>query len=195
MFHNPIVLLREIARAGHYHLDRNPTMLIHSGWMRLVLACVAGSAIICAQTAAQPGQLVGTVTVSNQLRPMPAITAVVPAMISGEPATPSTEPHDRFVKHFWIASIVAMAAGTATDAGTSWGYRESNQLLASPNGRFGTRGVSIKVGIVSALAVPQILLYRHKDLRMKFAIGNLAEAAIFAGTSVHNLRVAGSQGR
>lgn len=168
-------------------------MVIYNRVIPFLLAFVAVS-IAFGQTAVQPGQLAVNASLTKEMSLRPPIPAIAPAVLPNRAVTnASTEAHDRFVRRFWIASVFAMAAGTATDAVTSWGYRESNGVLASSNGSFGARGAGIKLGMVSALVVPQVLLHRHKDLRMKFAIGNLAEAGIFAGTSVHNLHVAGSQ--
>jgi hypothetical protein len=98
--------------------------------------------------------------------------------------------HSRTLNHLWIASMVAMAGASGMDAATSWGKLEGNSLLASPDGRFGARGVSIKVGIAAGVIIPQILFRRHKDLRMAFSVGNFAQAAIFGGIAIHNLGVA-----
>ena len=101
--------------------------------------------------------------------------------------------HERRLKYLWIASIFAMAAGTGADAATSWHKRESNGLLASSDGTFGTKGLAIKAGLAGGLLVPQILFRKHTDLRSAFTIGNFAQAGIFAGVAIHNAGIAGPQ--
>ena len=98
-------------------------------------------------------------------------------------------PHERHMRQLWIASIVAMTAATTADAASSWHKRESNSLLASSNGTFGAKGATIKVGIASAVLLPQILLRKHRDWYLPFAAGNLVEAGIFTGAAAHNLTV------
>jgi len=98
--------------------------------------------------------------------------------------------HERRLKYLWIASIVAMAAGTGADAATSWHKRESNGLLASSDGTFGAKGLAIKAGLAGGLAVPQILFRKHTDLRTAFTIGNFAQAGIFTGVAIHNAGIA-----
>jgi hypothetical protein len=98
-------------------------------------------------------------------------------------------PHERNMRRLWIASIAAMTVGTAADAITSWHKRESNSLLASSDGTFGAKGVTIKAGIASAVLVPQILFRKHRDWYLPFTAGNFVEAGIFAGAAVHNVNV------
>ena len=89
----------------------------------------------------------------------------------------------------WIGSMLLVVGATAADAATSWGGREGNGILASPNGSFGTRGIAIKATAATALLLPQILFRHHTRLRPAFLAGNLAETALFSATSVHNLNV------
>ncbi len=53
--------------------------------------------------------------------------------------------------------------------------------------------MAIKLGAVSALIVPEILLRKHRDLRMKFTVGNFVVAGIFTGTSIYNVHAAATQ--
>jgi hypothetical protein len=79
------------------------------------------------------------------------------------------------------------------DAASSWGKLEGNSLLASPDGTFGAKGMSIKVGIAAGVVLPQILLRKHKNLKSKFAIANFAEAGLFGGVAIHNMGIAASK--
>lgn len=101
--------------------------------------------------------------------------------------------HDRKMNRIWIASMVAMVAATSMDAGSSWGKREGNSFLASSDGTFGAKGLSIKAGMAVGVILPQILLRRHKDLKSKFAIGNFAEAGLFGGIAVRNMGISSAK--
>ncbi len=99
------------------------------------------------------------------------------------------EQHTR-VNRLWVASLVAVAAASGMDAATSWGKYEGNSMLASSNGRFGAKGVTIKAGLGAAALIPQIFFMRnHKQLRSRLAITNFAEAAVFSGIAVHNMGI------
>lgn len=141
-----------------------------------------------AQAPRMPGELA---LASNLSTPAAAIVPVAasPAITANNEAIRAEERHDRRVNRIWIASMIAMAAASGFDAGTSWGKFESNGLLASPDGTFGARGLSIKAGVAAAIIVPQILLHKHKDLRAKFAAGNFAGAGVFTGVAIHNLGI------
>lgn len=137
-----------------------------------------------AQVALKPGQL----AVASELTALPP--AIAPASSTPAIANMDEERHDRIVNRIWIASMLAMVAASGLDAGTSWGKQEANGLLASSNGTFGAKGVSIKAGAAAAILIPQILFRKHKDLRVKFAVGNFAGAGVFTGVAIHNLGIA-----
>ena len=140
---------------------------------------ILGSAgLMVAQTTRTPGQIAT----------LPQFAAGV---IRTDVARAKDGRHDRNLNHLWIASMVVMAAASGADAATSWGKLEGNGLLASPDGRFGAKGISIKVGIAAGVIIPQILFRRHKDLRMAFSLGNFAQAALFSGIAIHNVGIAG----
>ncbi len=132
---------------------------------------------MAAQDAATPGQVA-------------SILPALPGGILRNDIAQVDEGRERRSNHLWIASILAMAAASGMDAGTSWGKLEGNSLLASHDGRFGAKGVSIKVGIAAGVIIPQILLRKHKNARMAFSLGNFAQAALFTGVAVHNLGIA-----
>jgi hypothetical protein len=149
-------------------------------------------AAMAAQKAPVPGQIAS------------APKAALPSSSSVEANAPAAaarpiiaqvrdEKHDRHMNALWTASIAAMLAGTSADAVSSWHKREGNSLLASSNGMFGARGVGIKAGIAAGVLLPQIVLRKHKDLRIAFVVGNLAEAGVFTGAAIHNFRLGASQ--
>jgi hypothetical protein len=97
--------------------------------------------------------------------------------------------HQRHLRVLWIASIAAMAGGTAADAYSSWHKPESNGFLASSDGTFGPKGVAIKTSIAAGVLVPQIIFRKHRDWHLAFAASNFVEAGVFAGATAHNLSV------
>ncbi len=144
-----------------------------------------------AQNAIQPGRLSDA-----------AQTDIAPALLSVLSPS-STKPsnllktvenrHDRKVNRIWVGSILAVTAATSMDAASSWGKYETNPVLASANGRFGAKGVSIKAGVAAGTIVSEILLRKHNDLKTKFVIGNLAETTLFTTAAVHNFGIAAAK--
>ena len=150
---------------------------------------LAGLTLLCgvlvsAQTLIQPGQL-------NSGPASPPLTGNFSTLTSPRYSIAANieTPHDRIVRKVWIGSMLAMAGASGLDAATSWGKLEGNGFLASGNGTFGARGLSIKAAMAAAVLLPQALLRNHKELRVKFAVANLVEAGIFTGVSIHNLGV------
>ena len=161
--------------------------------MTLCSLFLAASALCGAATASpegmpQPGQP-ASFSLPN-LSVQSSITTLTPAKARFDTAEAR---HDRIVTRIWISSLCAVAASTSMDAATSWGKREGNSFLASSNGNFGERGVSIKAGMLAAVVIPQVIFRHHQELKSKFAIGNFIEAGIFTGVSVHNLGVTASR--
>ena len=159
-------------------------------WSCAVVILMLSSVLFAADGAnvTQPGQLAS----NNTLTPLPTAVSGSTAMPVSPAATTianAQDQHDTVMNRLWIASMVAGVAGTGFDAATSWGKLEGNGLLASSNGTFGAKGLSIKAGIAAAVIVPQILLRKHKELRTAFTIGNFAEAGIFSATAIHNLGI------
>jgi hypothetical protein len=83
-----------------------------------------------------------------------------------------------------------VVAASGMDAASSIGKAEGNPLLASPNGTLGARGISIKAGLSATTLIVEVLSWKHKDMRTKFAIFNFGEAAPFSTVAAHNLGVA-----
>ncbi len=123
----------------------------------------ASSGTVFAQGVTQPGQIAAAsqAILSPRLAPAFSSSAVYPRsrMFMLE------QKHDRKVNRIWISSMLAMAAATGMDTGSSWGKREGNSLLASSDGTFGAKGLSIKAGVAAGVILPQLLLRHHKDLK------------------------------
>jgi hypothetical protein len=142
--------------------------------------------------APQPGQLA-----SADVSPLPesaapsSSSAVAPATTIAK----TEDRHERMMNRLWITSLVAVAAATSVDAGTSWGKLEGNSFLASSNGTFGAKGLGIKMGVAGAVIVPQICFRKHKELRSFLIIGNFGEASIFSAAAAHNLTIRPAYGK
>lgn len=147
----------------------------------------ASPGLLSAQRIAEPGEIAGA---PNLALPASAFSYGTPFIAPRPELINIEDRHDRHMKVIWIASILAMVAGTGADAASSWHKRESNGLLASSDGTFGAKGLGIKAGIAAGVLAPQIVFRKHKDLRFAFAIGNFAEAGIFTGAAIHNLNIA-----
>lgn len=152
-----------------------------------VLVLLGAAASLYAQRPMQPAQLATASAIA-----LPFGSDAVPASyaVASKPSIAQVEdPHDKVVNRIWIASMIAAVAGTSFDAASSWHRPESNPLLASSDGRFGAKGLGIKAGFAAGLLVPQVLLRKHKELKVPFAVGNFGEAAIFTGVAIHNLSI------
>jgi hypothetical protein len=148
---------------------------------------IGSMAAAFAQSAIKPGQIAAeSADVSS-----PGFLPVGSPSVTVVNNLPTAEDrHARMINRIWIASLFAMAAASGIDAGTSWGKQEGNSLLASSDGRFGAKGVSIKAGVAAGVILPQVRLHRHKYLKSKFAIGNFAGAALFGTVAIHNMGIA-----
>ena len=137
-----------------------------------------------AQAATQPGQTVRSAPgVSPKRVSRPSVSVI---NLSKSTIATIDEHHDRNLNRLWITSMLTVAAASGMDAATSWGKLEGNDFLASPNGRFGQRGASIKAALAGAVIVPQIIFRKHKELRTKFTIANFLQTGIFTGIALHN---------
>ncbi|MBV9154806.1 MAG: hypothetical protein JO097_00985 [Acidobacteriaceae bacterium] len=163
--------------------------------MRTVIGSGAMAFLMCgfasiapAQKMIQPGQLASATQVAVQPT---AVTPVSSSSVAPQKTNIADVQgnHGKLLNAVWITSMFAAAGASSLDAYTSWGKHESNPLLASSNGTFGTKGVVLKAGIAATVLVPQILLRKHREMKGLFASGNLGEAAIFSGVAVHNMGV------
>ena len=157
--------------------------LILSGALAL-FSLLGSSNNLLAQTPQQPGRIAP----ASEAAISPAFSAGVSSSgnYSGLRISTIEDRHDRIVNRIWISSMISMVAATSMDAATSIGKREGNQLLASSNGSFGAKGVSIKAAAAAGVIIPEVLFRRHKDLKSKFAVGNFAETALFSAVAIHN---------
>ncbi|MGA8027349.1 MAG: hypothetical protein WB992_09385 [Bryobacteraceae bacterium] len=141
--------------------------------------------VLSAQTVIQPGQ---TASASGlAIRPGDLDSDIGSSGMARNSSVARERQSGKVATRVWIASMFAAAGASALDADTSLGKREGNSLLASSNGTFGAKGVSIKAGIAAAVLVPQILLRHHRNLRTTFITGNFVDAGIFSAVAIHNM--------
>jgi hypothetical protein len=116
-----------------------------------------------------------------------AIAALGQVNTSGEKPQRFTDPDIRL----WKWSATALIGASALDVASSWGRCcESNRLLASPDRRFGSRGLAVKSGVVGGQLALQYLVAR-KSPKVARVLGfvNFAGAGAVTAVAFHNYRV------
>jgi hypothetical protein len=93
----------------------------------------------------------------------------------------------------WLfrASQAALVASGAFAISTSWGGGESNPIMRSRDGRFGTRGLALSIGIRGGwLAGSEIAMRKRPSLQRAVTWTNLGMAGIGCIDGGRNLRSA-----
>lgn len=73
------------------------------------------------------------------------------------------------------------------DTHSSYGRVERNPILAT-NGRFGSKAVTIKAGVLSGWLLIQRLTNKSGRLNKVYALTNLGSSAVIGGVAVSNYR-------
>lgn len=89
----------------------------------------------------------------------------------------------------WVASSILLLAATSLDAASSWGKYEENPFLRSTDGRFGIKGVSIKLSLAGVMLVPQLLFRKNRTATKLFTITNFAESGMYGGIAARNFGI------
>lgn len=111
------------------------------------------------------------------------------AALGGAPLSAEIRSERRGLSKLWWASVVAVVAGSAVDAHSSWGRQELNPLLRGANGEFGMKAVAIKAAIAGGVVGAQYLMLRKNPHAAKYAaIANFGMAGAFGGVAVYNHR-------
>lgn len=93
-------------------------------------------------------------------------------------------------KRIWKKSAIFLVTSSSIDIGSSLGKRELNPILAGHNGRFGSRGVTIKLGLLAGNLTAQHLILRNNPEKHKqLAIINLCTAGAYTGIAARNFSV------
>ena len=113
---------------------------------------------------------------------LPSSAFVTPERGAERSASDNAKWHRR-----WAFSLAPLFASEALDAASSFGMRELNPLLASPNGGFGMKATGIKFGVIGALAGAEYFLVKKYPRSAKlFTVLNWTTAGATTGLAVHN---------
>jgi hypothetical protein len=90
----------------------------------------------------------------------------------------------------WKISLAPLVASQALDVSSSYGMRELNPLLASPNGGFEMKGAVIKLGFTGVAVGAEYLIVR-KYPRSARVISKLnwTTGIVTAGFAIHNYAI------
>ena len=90
----------------------------------------------------------------------------------------------------WKRSLIAVTASQGLDVASSYGMRELNPLLASPDGRFGAKAASIKFGVTAAVvALEYVIVKKYPAAARVFHKLNWSSAALTSGIAAHNFAI------
>ena len=100
------------------------------------------------------------------------------------------KPPVKWRKILYRSSIVALSAANLIDIGSSWGGRELTPFLRSPDGRFGTRGTAVKLGMLTGLISTEVWLVRkHPNADISATAANFGMAAMMSRIASNNIRI------
>ena len=117
------------------------------------------------------------------------LTSPAPARLPFAPVRLPMEPEDREF-HRWKLSLVPLAASQALDMSSSWGMREVNPVLAGPDGRFGARAATVKLGVVGAfVGIEYLIVKKYPHAARAFEKINWAGAAVTTSFAAHNYMI------
>lgn len=118
---------------------------------------------------------------------------LAPAQDSSGQPNRFMEPVESKWQKRWIVSLAPLAVSQSLDTVSSYGRRELNPLLASPNGGFGMKAAGIKFGVTGALAGAEYFLIKKYPRSAKFfTIVNWTAAGATSALAVHNFQLPGN---
>jgi hypothetical protein len=83
-----------------------------------------------------------------------------------------------------------LAASQALDITSSYGMRELNPMLAGPDGRFGTKAMTIKIGTAAAaVGVEYLIVKKWPSAARTLAKLNWASSLLTGSFAVHNYAI------
>jgi hypothetical protein len=91
---------------------------------------------------------------------------------------------------FRVSQAIYIGANAA-DIASSRGSWETNPLLRSSDGRFGSRGIAIKGGVLAGILATQWICHRKLGQRVElpFTATNLVHSAVMATVVRNNTRI------
>jgi hypothetical protein len=90
----------------------------------------------------------------------------------------------------WKRSLIPLAVSQTLDITSSYGMRELNPLLAGPDGRFGPKATTIKIGTAAAaIGVEYLIVKKWPSSARTLAKLNLASSILTGTFAVHNYAI------
>ncbi len=90
----------------------------------------------------------------------------------------------------WKLSLAPVFASQVLDVTSSYGMRELNPMLASPDGRFGAKGAGIKLGASAGLlGVEYLLVRKYPRSARVFTKINWSVSIVTTGFAAHNFAI------
>jgi hypothetical protein len=119
-----------------------------------------------------------------------ALTSFAPFARGGE-VTPGDAPSPRAsLPLSWKLSLAPLLASQGLDAASSYGKRELNPLLATPQGQFGISSVVVKAGVTAGMiGVEYLIVKAHPAAARFFTKINWVAAGATSGVAAHNFTV------
>lgn len=116
------------------------------------------------------------------------MAALLPATpLSGSSAVQIEASGEIKGRQFYQWSVLALVAGNAADAVSSWRRPEENPVLAIPGASFSVQSIALKAGFVGAsLLIEHWALKNHSGLYRPLAWMNVAIAGGLGGVAARN---------
>ena len=109
------------------------------------------------------------------------------------PASSRSVPRETSLKQIprsWKISLAPLVASQALDVASSYGMRELNPVLAGPDGRFGARAATVKLGVTGALVgIEYLIVKAHPGAARVFTKINWSWAVLTTGFAAHNYAI------
>jgi hypothetical protein len=90
----------------------------------------------------------------------------------------------------WKISLVPVVASQSLDIASSYGMRELNPMLAGPDGTFGTKAMTIKLGATAAvIGVEYLIVKKWPGSARVLSKVNWGTSALTTAFAVHNYAI------
>jgi hypothetical protein len=87
----------------------------------------------------------------------------------------------------WRRSLIPVAVSQSLDTSSSYGMRELNPMLAGPDGRFGPKAATIKLGTTAALVGVEYLIVKKWPSAARILTRlNWGSSVLTSSFAVHN---------
>lgn len=90
----------------------------------------------------------------------------------------------------WKRSLLPMVATQGLDIASSYGMRELNPMLAAPDGRFGAKAATIKVGTTAAVVgIEYLIVKKWPGAARMFSKLNWGSSVLTGAFAAHNFAI------